>query len=140
LYDETIRVGIVRLPIQASDLIVEPLLRESLIVALPENHELAARTEIVLETIAPQALIFFHRQDMLGFHDHLRGLFETRDVARNIRKRTLQLETILGVVAGGVGLSILPSSSRHLRRDGVVYRPLAAADNETSLGIIHRTS
>lgn len=138
LYDEIIRVGIVRLPIQATGIIVEPLLRESLIVALPENHALAACARLDLESIATQPLIFSHRQDMPGFHDHIRGLFERRNLTPNIRQRTLQLETIIGLVAGGVGISLLPSSSRHLRRDGVVYRPLIAEDSETWLGIIHR--
>lgn len=138
LYNESIRIGIIRLPIQATGMTIEPLLRESLIVALPENHELATHSQLDLDTIATQPLISSHRQDMPGFHDQVRGLFEKRNITPNIRQRTLQLETIIGLVAGGVGISILPSSSRHLRRDGVIYRPLAVEDGETWLGIIHR--
>ena len=32
--------------------------------------------------------------------------------------------TILGLVAGEVGISILPSSVQNLQRQGVVYRPI----------------
>src|SRR5699024_7223771 len=108
-------------------------LRESLIVALPENHELAACSQLDLASIAKQPLIFFRRQDMPGFHDHVRELFERESLIPNISQRALQQETIIGLVAGGMGLSILPSSSRHLRRDGVIYRPLTVENGETWL-------
>jgi len=38
---------------------------------------------------------------------------------------TDRIETNLGLVAAGLGVSLLPAPIRNLRRTGVVYRPLA---------------
>ncbi|GAB3684661.1 LysR family transcriptional regulator [Salinisphaera aquimarina] len=136
LYDGRIRFGLLRLPLSAPGIHIEPLLRESLVVALPEHHTLASKDRLTMEDIAAQPLIFFRRQDVPGFHDHILQLFQAAGHPPQVVQRALHLQTIIGLVASGLGLSVLPGSSRHLRRDGVVYRPLAAPETETWLAMV----
>ncbi|WP_423820673.1 LysR family transcriptional regulator [Salinisphaera sp. SPP-AMP-43] len=136
LYDGTIRIGLLRLPIDAPGLHVQPLLTEALVVALPETHPLAERAELAMDDIKDQPLVFIHRSDIPGFHDHIQALFRDHGARPRIAQRAKQLQTIIGLVAGGAGIALLPGSSRHLQRDSVVYRPLAAADSETTLAMV----
>jgi DNA-binding transcriptional LysR family regulator len=46
--------------------------------------------------------------------------------------------TIVSLIAGGMGVSILPSSLRSLQRLGVVYRPLKKTAPTTDMAVIWR--
>ena len=46
--------------------------------------------------------------------------------------------TIIGLVAAGLGVSVLPASFQHMRIKGVVYRPLLDADANTAVWQVQR--
>jgi DNA-binding transcriptional LysR family regulator len=140
LYRGEIQLGLLRLPLQAPGLYIEPLLRESLAVALPVAHELARQQGLSLEMLAKYPLIFFDRQHIPGLHDHIQGLFQTIGQAPRVAQYAISLQTIVGLVASHIGIAILPESSRHLHRDGVVYRPLESAGTNTWLALAHLES
>ena len=48
------------------------------------------------------------------------------------------LMTIIGLVAAGLGVSVLPASFQHMRIKGVVYRPLLDADAHTAVWLVQR--
>ncbi|NNC22560.1 LysR family transcriptional regulator [Salinisphaera sp. USBA-960] len=137
LYSGDIQIGLLRLPLQARGLQIEPLRCETLTVALPENHALAAQPSISPLTLADHPLIFFDRQHIPGLHDHIEGLFQNLGREPWIAQHAISLQTIVGLVASDIGLAILPESCHHLRRDGVVYRPLDATDTETWMALAH---
>src|SRR5262249_56591252 len=62
----------------------------------------------------------------------------TAVVAVSIASETTHLYTNLGLVAAGLGVSLLPASIANLQRAGVVYRPLEAPAPTIELGMIWR--
>ena len=50
------------------------------------------------------------------------------------------MQTIVSLVAGGMGVALVPASLEHLRRDGVVYRPLAERSPSVEIGLAWRAS
>jgi DNA-binding transcriptional LysR family regulator len=46
-------------------------------------------------------------------------------------------QTIIGLVASGVGLAILPESAGRVAREGVIYRPLDALDATSWVALAH---
>src|SRR5918995_1337055 len=135
LYEGGIRVGLVRLPLRAPGIRFEPVLEERLVVALPSGHALEALDRVSLETIADLPLIFFTRQLIPGFHAQIVELFQRVGAFPKIAQHAVHLQTIVGLVASGVGIAILPSSAERVSREGVVYRALDVPDATSWMGL-----
>jgi DNA-binding transcriptional LysR family regulator len=135
LYEGGIRIGLVRLPLRAPGLRFEPLLEESLLVALPLGHPLEAVDRVPLEAMVNQPLVFFTRQLMPSLHAQIVELFQRVGAFPKVAQHAVHLQTIVGLVTSGVGLAILPESARRVSRQGVVYRPLDAPNATSWVGL-----
>lgn len=135
LYAGKIRVGLVRLPLRAPGLRFEPLLQEPFLVALPSGHSLEALDRVPLEAIRELPLVFFNRQLMPSLHAQIVELYQRFGAFPKVAQYAVHLQTIVGLVASGVGLAILPASAERLGREGVVHRPLDAPDATSWVGL-----
>ena len=135
LYEGGIRVGLVRLPLRAPGIRFEPVLEERLIVALPSGHALEGLDRVSLETIVDLPLIFFTRQLIPGFHAQIVELFQRVGAFPKVAQHAVHLQTIVGLVASGLGIAILPSSAQRVSREGVVYRALDVPDATSWMGL-----
>jgi DNA-binding transcriptional LysR family regulator len=125
-------VGLVRPPIEDDDeLRVETVLRERTVAALPAGHPLAALRRVPLRRLAAEPLVLFPRDQAPGFHDLLIGALAGAGGARAGAPQIIQyapeMLTIIGLVAAGTGVSLVPASVARLALDGVAYRPVAGA-------------
>ncbi|MGI8909494.1 MAG: LysR family transcriptional regulator, partial [Rubrobacteraceae bacterium] len=66
LYEGEIRLGLVRLPLRAPGIQLEPVLEESLVVALPSGHPLEALDRVPVGEIVDLPMIFFTRHLIPG--------------------------------------------------------------------------
>jgi DNA-binding transcriptional LysR family regulator len=135
LYDGEIKVGLVRLPMRAPGIQFEPVFEERLVVAVPSGHVLEKLDRISLEAIADLPLIFFTRQMIPGFHAQIVELFQRVGAFPNVAQHAVHLQTIVGLVASGVGIAVLPSSAERVSREGVVYRALDVPDATSWMGL-----
>lgn len=124
-----------RLPLRAPGIRFEPVLEERLVVALPSGHALEGLDRVSLEVIADLPLIFFTRQLIPGFHAQIVELFQRVGAFPKVAQHTVHLQTIVGLVASGVGIAILPSSAERVSREGVVYRALDVPDAKSWMGL-----
>lgn len=107
-----------------SDLKVMQLLPESMVVVLPERHPLAAKSKISISELADEKFIMPLPQHEGGLFPQIEKIFRQAQIVPNVVQEALFMVTILGLVSGEIGISILPSSVENLQRKGVVYRPL----------------
>jgi DNA-binding transcriptional LysR family regulator len=135
LYEGGIRVGLVRLPLRAPGIRFEPVLEERLVVALPSGHALEGLDRVSLETIVDLPLIFFTRQLIPGFHAQIVELFQRVGAFPKVAQHAVHVQTIVGLVASGVGIAILPGSAERVIREGVVYRTLDVPDATSWMGL-----
>lgn len=135
LYEGEIRVGLVRLPMQAPGVRLEAVLAEPLVVALPVGHPLEVREAIPVEEVAELPLIFFQRRLEPGSHEQIVELLGHVGALPKVAQYAVHLQTVIGLVASGIGVAILAESARRLHREGVVYRPLEAPDAASWLGL-----
>jgi DNA-binding transcriptional LysR family regulator len=134
-------VGLTLLPLPDHDgLHVEMLYAEPLLAALPQQHPLAAQSEIPLSALADQPMVMFPRRLGPGLHDRIVSAFRELGAAPNFQHDASHLYTNLGLVAAGLGVSLLPHSIRCLSRSGVVYRRLSPPAPQIELGLAHRAS
>jgi DNA-binding transcriptional LysR family regulator len=135
LYADEIEVGLVRLPMRAPGIRIEPVLEERLVVALPSGHVLEKRDRVPLEAIADLPLVFFTRQLIPGFHAQIVELFQRVGAFPKVAQHAVHLQTIVGLVASGIGIAILPGSAERVSREGVAYRALDVPDATSWMGL-----
>lgn len=135
LYEDEINVGLVRLPLRAPGIRLEPVLEERLVVALPSGHALEELERVSLEAMADLPLIFFTRQLIPGFHAQIVELFQRIGTFPKVTQHAVHLQTVVGLVASGVGIALLPESAERVSREGVVYRALDEPDATSWTGL-----
>ncbi len=120
-------VGLVRPPVaDAGGLSVRVIWREPLMAAVPETHRLARRREIPLGAMAGEPFVLVPRRLGPGFYDEIIRLCASAGFTPKVVQEARAMQTIISLVAGGMGVSLVPASLRNLQRTGVVYRPLKA--------------
>jgi len=134
----TLDIGYVFAPVASPALAYRPLLRERLIVALPESHPLAARDRIQMKSLADENFLIFPRQFSPLVFDTIVGFCAQHGFSPRIAQEARQMQTIVSLVSGGSGIALVPDCLRHLKRDGVVYRPLAGSAPNIETGIAWR--
>ena len=121
-------VGLVRPPIEDDDsLRVETVLRERTVAALPAAHPLAELRRVPLRRLAAEPLVLFPRDQAPGFHDLLIDSLAGSGSAPRVIQIAPEMLTIIGLVAAGTGVSLVPASVARLALDGVAYRPVTGA-------------
>ncbi|MGA9859005.1 MAG: LysR substrate-binding domain-containing protein [Solirubrobacteraceae bacterium] len=123
-----IDVGLVRPPIESdASLHTEVVRRERTIAALPAGHPLTALRRVPLRRLAGEPLVLFPRRQAPGFHDLLVGRLAATGASPRVVQYAPEMLTIIGLVAAGIGVSLVPASLSHLALPGVAYRPLSGA-------------
>jgi len=123
------RPGVVRPPLDEdmAELRCDVVLRERTVVALPVAHPLAALRRVPLRRLAAEPFVLFPRAQAPGFHDLLIGSVAAAGGPPRVVQYAPEMLTIIGLVAAGIGLSLVPASVARLALDGVTYRPVAGA-------------
>lgn len=140
LHNSQIQLGFVVPPLQGQveDLELEAIIQAPLIVALPESHPLAAKSIIKVRSLAQEALIIGQRHSGCGFYDQVIAACRRAGFSPIIGQEVNEMQVLLGLVAAGFGVAILPESAKQFQRSGVVYRELQPASSEVALAIAWR--
>ncbi|MEM7793664.1 MAG: LysR family substrate-binding domain-containing protein [Cyanobacteria bacterium P01_C01_bin.118] len=127
-------VGLIE-PIALKDgLTVAPLLSEPLVAALTESHPLAAKEHVSLRQLADEPWVTGRSYYGCGLLLRILDACNQAEFAPNVKQETNDLQMTLGFVASGLGVTLLPESSR-LAQTGVIYRPLELPAPEVQLEI-----
>jgi DNA-binding transcriptional LysR family regulator len=123
-----IDVGLLRPMFNDSGLGKLPLLRERYLVALPASHPLAEAESVVLSALRNERFIVTPARKRRYVEGRFRAAFKRAGFEPDIAQEVNQLHTIIGLVGGGIGIALVPSSVSRLNLEGVVYRPLRDKD------------
>ena len=126
LKEHRIDVGFGRIPFD-DPLVNRMLLRnERICVALPAAHPfLAGKAPLELADITREPLIVYPKSPRPSYADQVLALLAERSLKPLAIYEVRELQTALGLVAAESGLCLVPASIENLKRDNVVYRPLA---------------
>jgi DNA-binding transcriptional LysR family regulator len=139
ILDNRIDIGFLWLPNVDDDaLSFMPIWRELLIVALPEAHPLANLPEIPLKALAGESFVLPPRQLGQGFYRQIISLCQQQGFSPKVRQEALLMQTIVSLVAGGVGVALVPASLQNLQRVGVVYKTLQGQKLELEMAVVWR--
>jgi DNA-binding transcriptional LysR family regulator len=112
--------------------------REPLLLALPTGHPLAGRSSLHLAEVAGDAFVSQPRALVATLYDRLVKLATRAGFQPTIIQHAQQVNGLLALVAGGLGLALVPASMRVVRLAGVSYVPLEDADAYLLLALASR--
>jgi DNA-binding transcriptional LysR family regulator len=133
-----IDVGFLRLPVEEDIFGFEIVFQESLIVALPETHPFANQSSVSLRSLSKEPFILFPRLLAPGLYDLIISLCQQADFSPKVTQEAIQMQTIVSLVAGGMGVAIVPESLQNLQRTGVVYKSLQEPTPQIAIVMIWR--
>jgi len=126
--DGRIDAGFIPLPVDKSGLIVETLLRERYLVAIPKKHPLAARRSISIRELAKEPNLLFPRYSNPVGYDLVVGLCRKRDLSLNIVLEVENVHMRIELVRAGFGICVVRTSTAEaLHGSDVVFRPLQSS-------------
>ncbi len=140
LRDKQIDVGFLYLPLEDTSLNVERISREPLILALPETHPLASELRVELQAVAKDPFILPARYQLMpGLYGQVTEACRQAGFVPNaVQKDVWLMQTIVGLVAGSIGVALVPASLQNLRRKGVVYKSMHELSPTVELAVIWR--
>ena len=101
------------------------VLEEPLILCAPAGLDaLAGSGPVRLRDLPPLPLVIFPRAAAPALYDAILSCFRAAGITPVIGQEALQMQTIVSLVSGGMGLALVPQSVSNLMRAGVEYRAL----------------
>ncbi|KVE07466.1 LysR family transcriptional regulator [Burkholderia anthina] len=121
-------VGIVVLPVaDAGDVHVEQLLRDRMVAALPDGHRLARRRRIALAELADEPWVMFAAHHGPGMHALIVTACAQAGFAPRVVQQPRQMQTTAGLVAGGIGVALMPRLFVPMQPRGITFCELKGA-------------
>lgn len=141
LGNDQVEVGVIRPIALPGSIVALPLFSEPLVAVLNAGHPLGGKPNVplALSALAEDAFVFFPRGFGTGLYDQLMTLAGQAGFSPKISQEVGDSLTIIGLVAAGLGVSVLPASYRCVAIDNVVYRPLLDHGAETSVLLVRRS-
>ena len=118
-----IDVGFGRIIIDDAKIKREIVLEEQLMAVLPKGHHLARRSSLSLKTLSLEKMILYPVSPRPSYADQVLEIFAKKNIRPKVVHEVQELQTALGLVASGIGVSLVPYSVQKMRPD-VVYIPL----------------
>jgi DNA-binding transcriptional LysR family regulator len=130
-------ISFLRTPVEDPDLVTQLAWGEKVGVALPEDHPLSARTHLRLIDLRDEDHVFLRLRDS-RFACYLRDSCIEAGFMPRITQEVVEAYSLTSLVAGGLGIALVPESVRNLSRRGVVYRPLVEPAPSADVKMIFR--
>ena len=110
--------------LEANDLSVETVFRESLVAALPRQHRLATNQRIQLQELAGEPFVMLPALQGPGLYAHIMIACAKAGFTPRIVQEAHHMRSLIGLVAAEIGVTIVPASLNDSRQTEVVFREL----------------
>jgi DNA-binding transcriptional LysR family regulator len=126
---EELDVAFVRRPVDDPMLLTEPVAVDDVVAVLPDDHQLAAQQSIPLAALAEEAWVVPPASASRAYREMLLADCGRSDFEPVIGAEAATPEAITGLVAAGIGVSMLPKGSHSLPRKGVCTVPIQGQES-----------
>jgi DNA-binding transcriptional LysR family regulator len=135
---DLVDVALVRGPVSAPALRTEVIYQEAFVVALPNDHALVVRGRLSLKSLGTEPIVLFPRHLAPIFHDQIVEMCRDAGFVPDVRVEAADYQTMLSLVAAGLGVSLVPASVSNLARAGVTYRGLMGAKRRAQVAMVYQ--
>lgn len=119
-----IDLALLRPPVERSELSVEKVRRDRLLVALPQGHALTFPSELRITDLRDEEFVAHAGHGRSVMNSVLTALCAEAGFVPRVRHEVEETSTLVTLVAAGLGVAIVPGPTAALDIAGVCYRPL----------------
>lgn len=111
---------------------------DALVAVLPTGLALAKKKTVSVRDLAELPFVMYPPGAGTAIHPQIFRLCRAAGFEPRVAQEAGEAATIIGLVAAGCGVSILPLALNAIRLAGVCYRPIAEPEAVTTLLLAHR--
>jgi DNA-binding transcriptional LysR family regulator len=138
LNESRIDVGFMRPLVPDDSFKLEKIYEEPLVVAVPTKSDLARLESVSLKELEKESFIWFPRSSPFSYGGFILNLCRSVGFEPRIVQETSEMQTALSLIAGGIGLGLVPYSARNVRRGGVVFLPFRSPVLTTAITVAYK--
>lgn len=133
--EHSLDVALVRFPVlEPTPAKITLLQRERMVLAVSVDSPLAGREGLRLGDLGKEPFIVHSRSLVPGMYALTQYAFQAAGIQPPIAQEAVQVQTILGLVEGGLGVALLPDAVCRYSGAGVVFLPLDELDERLVVG------
>ena len=142
LHHRTLDAGVLRNPgvVVPPGILLKEWYRAPLVVAVAKDHALVKQRRIRVQDLRDQPLIAYPRASGIGLYWHVMELCARAGFRPRVVQEVQEPTTIIGLVAAGIGVAIVPADTKFIQLEGVVYLPLLDTKAVSTLYLAFRKS
>jgi DNA-binding transcriptional LysR family regulator len=128
LHERRLDLGLLRTRHPSDELAFEPLHRERLCVVVARDHRLAGRRRVRYADLLDEALILWPRPGAPDTFDAVIEACRSAGFSPKVIQEATSAYTIIGLVAAGVGVSVLAGSYNARSGGDVAFVPISGSE------------
>ena len=134
-----IDIAFVRPPLSDDEgVAIEPLVDEPAVIALPSGHPLSRSISAPLRAFANETFILYPRELNPGNYNSFIAACDRAGFSPKLGQEAPQIVSTIPLVAAGLGVSIVPSSTSRILADSVVYLQIEGDAPRALIALAHR--
>ncbi len=134
-----IDIGFGRIHIADPAIQQQVLTADPLVAALPAGHPLVGKT-VSLADLARESFVLYPGNPRPSYADHVLELFARHRLRIEVVQWTNEMQTAIGLVAAGIGVTLVPAAVQQQHRQDVNYIPLEEQDATSPIVLSLRAS
>ncbi|SDM15800.1 LysR family transcriptional regulator [Bacillus sp. OK048] len=138
-HNKEIDIGFVRPPIFDPLLSLLSVYQETCIAVVPKLHPFAQRASVSMDDLSPEQFILVEREIWPGWYDDTISKCHDAGFSPIIRQSVKEIQTVIGLVASGLGISIVPRSTSNIYTRDVTYVNIEKEAPRVEMSLARRT-
>ena len=135
LAEGEVDLALLALPVHGSNLHIEPLFSEELLLVLPAGHALADKPRLTLKDLSDEPFVLLNDSHCLT--QNALSFCQQKKFQPIVTSRISQLATLQELVALGQGVSLIPAMARKLDSSPTrIYRSLAGEKPTRTIALV----
>jgi DNA-binding transcriptional LysR family regulator len=141
LVEGELDLAFIRLPLDGvpPEILTATVMEQKILLALNKDHALAKKKKIRCAELKNEPLVLLSGPDAKSaLDDHVKAIAKKGGFGLRVAQTAEKLSVVIGLVAGGSGIAIVPESLRYMHVPSVVFRPLADIQRVSELAVAYR--
>ena len=105
---------------------------------MPKQHPLSKENEIQVSMLQNQPFIVVSRNIWPELYDDIVTLCRNAGFSLQIKQEATEYQTVLGLIAAGIGIAVVPASMKNYSVKDVVYREISGANLSAKMAIAYQ--
>lgn len=134
----TIDLAFLRPPVADPALTVTTLRQDRLVLAVPAAHRFAGRDHVAVADLRNEGLIVHSAQRRSAMYEVVHRICRDAGFEPAVRHEVGETSTLVTLVAGGLGVAVVPQPVQALALEGIAYVRLVRPVTSVELAVAHR--